>query len=383
MIIGFDGKRAVQNKTGLGNYSRFIIRSLAPYARQTKDKLVVFAPKYDAGNLFEKTAALLSDCMDVVCPRSAAFFPSLWRVWGCWKQIVSCHVDLYHGLSNELPLSIGKAKTTRSVVTVHDLIFLRYPRYYHWIDKKIYTYKTSRACRHADRVVAVSECTKRDIVSFFGIDPEKIDVVYQGCDPRFSQQPAPDEVRALKEKYDLKEPFILYVGTIEERKNLLLLLRAMQQLTPCTTLVAIGRRTPYMEKVEAFCNAHLPAGSVKFLHTVPFTELPAFYHAASLFVYPSRYEGFGIPVLEALCSGVPVIAATGSCLEEAGGPSSLYVSPDDPVQLAEAIRKVLTDGELRTRMIRDGREYARRFEEDKLAQDLLAVYKKTIKQPRS
>lgn len=372
MRIGFDAKRAAQNKTGLGNYSRFVLQALADTAPQ--NEYVLYVPS-------ERKQGLLDTLKGNFVRRFPGKglwkkFSSLWRVWGVTADVRQDGIDIYHGLSNELPLNIRKAKNVKSVVTIHDLIFLRYPECYPLIDRTIYDYKFRKACQRADRVIAVSECTKRDIVQLYHINPEKIDVVYQGCDERF-KTPASEAVKAeVRALYALPERYILYVGSIEKRKNLMLLAKALLRLDETYQVIAVGKHTPYADQVTAFLQEHGLQNRLRMIHGVPFAHLPAFYQLATTFVYPSRYEGFGIPLLEALNSGVPAIGAHGSCLEEAGGPCSLYVAPDDDAALADAIRRTYEDEDLRRRMISEGREYAKRFEPEHIAHRLLDIYQK-------
>ena len=371
MKIGFDAKRAAQNRTGLGNYSRFIINILSEC--YPLNNYILYIPNPKKCSLLKE----LNHERNIIFRFPSAFWrklASLWRV----KQITSClvtdNIQLYHGLSNELPLNINKAKGIKSIVTIHDLIFLRYPDYYHFIDRKIYAYKFRKACENADQIIAISECTKRDIISFFHIPESKIAVVYQGCDVKFSKSIPDDFKKSIKDKYQLPPEYILTVGSIEERKNLLLLAQALKQTTTEIPVIAIGKRTAYSEQVESFLKDNGLSNRMIMLHNVPFSDLPTFYQMASIFVYPSRFEGFGIPILEALNSQVPVIAATGSCLEEAGGPDSIYINPDDSKALAQAIDLVLTNSDLRKRMIEKGYIYAKQFEDSKLAKDLMDVY---------
>ena len=372
-IIGFAAKRACQNRTGLGNYSRFVLSGLCRYASDMR--LLLYAPNP------KKTQAL--DGLDRE-PSISMRFPktlwgkclrSLWRVWGMTRDLQHDHVQLYHGLSNELPLNIHKAKSIKTIVTIHDLIFLRYPQYYKPVSRWIYHYKFRRACKIADRIIAVSECTKRDIMRFFGTPEEKIEVIYQGCDEQFRQQATEEQKAAIRERYQLPERYILYVGSIEERKNLMLLAQALPLLTDKDIqVIAVGRRTKYADRVQAFIQAQGLTSRFRMLSGVPFSDLPTLYQLATLFVYPSRFEGFGIPLLEALCSGTPVIGCTGSCLEEAGGPSSLYVSPDDDQGMANAILHSMKGAEGRKQRIENSIQYVQRFENSNVAQQMLDLY---------
>ncbi|MBQ7495821.1 MAG: glycosyltransferase family 4 protein, partial [Bacteroidaceae bacterium] len=321
-MIGFDGKRAAQNRTGLGNYSRFVVRGLSRFS--TAERLLLYVPKPGKAMALEgvdkergvvlRSPDDYSGCWRHVWKR----LRSLWRVWGVTDELAEDGVQIFHGLSNELPLNIRRAKGVKSVVTIHDLIFLRDPQYYKPIDRWIYRYKFRRACEQADRVIAVSECTKRDIIHFFGTPADKIEVVYQGCDDRFRQQ-VPGEIKEkVRARYQLPARFVLYVGSIEERKNLLLLAEAMPLLKDRDVqVVAVGRRTSYGKRIDTFIQRNGLDGRFRMMSGVPFADLPALYQMAEVFVYPSRFEGFGIPLLEALCSGTPAIGCTGSCLEEA------------------------------------------------------------------
>ena len=263
-------------------------------------------------------------------------------------------------------------------MTIHDLLFLRFPAGYKPIDRWIYNFKFKRACRNADRIIAVSHFTKQEIIDNYGICPDKIDVVYQGCDPQFRQTVSNEQKTVIRELHHLPPRYILYIGSIERRKNLLLLAKAMRRVHPSVPAIAIGRRTEYTAEVEKFLDENHLKNRLRIIHSIPFEHLPAIYQMATVFVYPSRCEGFGIPMLEALCSGVPAVGCTGSCLEEAGGPDSAYVSPDNPDELADTLNDILNDGERRERMIQRGRAYAEKFRDEQLVKSLLDVYERTL-----
>ena len=303
--------------------------------------------------------------------------PALWRSYGIVKDLKRDQVSLYHGLTNELPYGISASKIS-SVVTIHDLIFLRFPKFYPIIDRAIYRYKCEYACSHATRIIAVSEQTKHDIIKYFKIDEDKIDVIYQSCNLVFQRRESEDLKKSVSIKYNLPENYILQVGTVEERKNVLLTVKALRNVPDNVKLVVIGRHTEYTKDVQQYINRFKLENRVIFLKRVPVADLPSIYQQAQIFVYPSEFEGFGIPILEALYSGIPVIAASGSCLEEAGGPHSCYVHPKDDVQLSWTINSILNSPELRKAMIENGLEYVKNFEEGKLAEQLMNVYKKVL-----
>ncbi|MBO4244887.1 MAG: glycosyltransferase family 4 protein [Bacteroidales bacterium] len=379
MIIAFDGKRAANNRTGLGNYSRHIISLLAKYFPD--NRYLVFLPKANKNPQFDEILKQ-NPRIETVLPKSGFWkkFSSLWRVFGIKKDIAKIQDVIFHGLSNELPLSISKTGA-RSVVTIHDLIFLKFPKYYKFFDRKIYTYKFRKACANADRIIAVSECTKRDIVEQFKTNPDKIDVIYQGCDKVFKSEIPEDKLLIVKRKYNLPDRFLLNVGSIEERKNAALIVKALPLLKEKLPLVIVGKRTKYTDDVESVAQKLGVANLVRIISNVPFEDLAPIYHLSEVFIYPSRYEGFGIPIIEAINCGLPVIAATGSCLEEAGGPDCQYVDPDDADGLASAIERVLDTPEnqdFRSNAISKSLEYVKRFSEDIQAQQLMECYKQII-----
>ncbi|MBC7914786.1 MAG: glycosyltransferase family 4 protein, partial [Pyrinomonadaceae bacterium] len=319
MRIGFDGKRVVQNFTGLGNYSRFILTLLAK--NYPENEYYVYTAKGNQQGLF------LSD--QITLRKPARILPAvLWRSFSILSNLKKDRIALYHGLSNELPFGISSSKIP-SVVTIHDLIFLRFPEFYPFIDRKIYQFKFRYACRNANRIIAVSEQTKKDIITYFKIPADKIDVVYQGCNAIFKARASEELKNKVREKYALPQQYLLQVGTIEQRKNLLLTVKSLKTVPKNVKLVVIGKETEYATEVKEYIAHHHLNNRILFLKNVPVDDLPAIYQQAAIFIYPSEFEGFGIPIIEALYSGVPVIAASGSCLEEAGGPNTYYVHPKD------------------------------------------------------
>lgn len=376
MKIAFDAKRITHNATGLGNYSRYIANMLAVH--YPENSYLLYTPGKGKEGLRTRLAPHGSVSFRYPQGFLHTLLPSLWRSSGIIADLKREKIDLYHGLSNELPYQISESGIP-SVVTIHDLIFLRFPQFYKLADRMIYTRKFRTAAEEADRVIAISEQTRRDIHTYFQIPESKIDVIYQGCHPVFYQLVSEAGKEAVRARYGLTSPYILYVGSMEERKNLLLLIEALRGLKEDIQLVAIGKRTPYTEKVETYIRENRMEGRVHLLNEISFGELPAFYQMADLFVYPSLFEGFGIPIIEALLSGVPVIAATGSCLEEAGGPDSLYTDPHKPDELRALIESVLREPGLARKMRENGLAYARRFDEAKLAGQLMEVYRQVAK----
>jgi glycosyltransferase involved in cell wall biosynthesis len=371
MRIGFDAKRAFFNFSGLGNYSRNTIRSMGTRFPEHDYFLYIPKRKYRIQNgEFEKHT--------LVYPQSftGRNLPWLWRSYWLGRKLREDGIELYHGLSNEIPFDMP-TPGVRSVVTIHDLIYMRYPGWYKPIDRAIYIRKARHAARKADRIIAISGQTGSDIQEFIGVSPEKIDVVYQGCDPAFYSPVRDTEKSRIKEKYGLPGEYLLYVGTIEPRKNLLKIIQALEMDSHEIPLIVIGRATPYLEKVRQFIHEH-SIQNIFFLRDVPNEDLPGIYQMAKIFIYPSRFEGFGIPILEALASLTPVITSTGGCFSEAGGKSTSYVDPESAEELAVTIRKILDDSQLQDSMKRDGFEHSLQFTEDRITDNIMQVYRKAL-----
>jgi glycosyltransferase involved in cell wall biosynthesis len=378
MRIGFDSKRAFNNATGLGNYSRFVIASMVKAYPQHEYFLFTPYLKEEFRDFISPNANV-----HIVTPQSIVgkVLPSMWRTYAIADECNKLGLDVFHGLSNELPVGISRFKG-KKIVTIHDLIFLRYPRYYNNIDRYIYRKKFSYACSQANTIVAASLQTKADISTFFGtaiaIGENKITVVYQDCDARFAQQLSAEEKSSIGKTYGLPATYILSVGTVEKRKDQLTLLKAFHALgREDLHLWIVGRHTAYMKDLDEFIHANDLARKVKFLSNVAQEDLPGIFQQAMLFVYASEFEGFGIPVLEGLRSGVPVIAANTSSLPEVGGYAALYFEKGNAHGLAEKMKMALDDPAKRREMVEAGYEQAGKFETRKLVGQLESLYRQT------
>lgn len=377
MRIGFDAKRLYNNFTGLGNYSRFVVSALCESFPE--NEYVLFSPRIKSNpdtNIF-----LSSENIETIVPPSwmTTFkLGSLWRSFWVGHAAQRAGVSLYHGLSHELPADLPS--NIRSVVTVHDLIFLRYPQFYNAIDVAIYKKKVKHACASADRIVAISQQTASDIVDFLQVDPARVSVVYQGCHPNFRKRYDDAQVEVVRKKYNLPASFILNVGTIEPRKNALLILKALNLLGDKISipLVIVGRATRYCDDLQAYAAREKLADRVHFIHDAAFTDLPLIYRAADVFVYPSLFEGFGIPLIEAIESSVPVITSQDSCFSEAAGNGALYINPSDESALAEALSTFLTDNAYREASVKASKEYVKRFAPEVIAGEMMQVYQNVL-----
>lgn len=371
--IGFDAKKAVSNLTGIGNYSRRCINALA-------DSVQIFL--FTASKGKEAATTQLTEHATFIHPPHILLFGLIRELW---RNLLICFsikrsgIDIYHGLSNELPIGI-QYTGCKSVVTIHDLIFIRHPHTYSLLQRYILKWKTLHACKVADRVIAISQQTKRDLMKLYHVPEEKISVVYQSVNiPLFSQPMSDSQILAIKEQYNLPQKYILCVGTIERRKNQLTVLKAMSLLPHDTHLVLVGKESKhgkitYQQEIEHYASANNLSSRLHILNHVSNQELPMLYQGASVFTFISTYEGFGIPIVEALLSRVPVIAATGSCLEEAGGPHNLYVPSYSWTQLAEAVKKIMESPLLHKQMADNGWKYAQQFSDRQLSINLQKIY---------
>jgi glycosyltransferase involved in cell wall biosynthesis len=371
--IAFDAKRAFQNTTGLGNYSRSLISALAIH--YPEHHYFLFAPKQTG--LFN-TAPYAG--MQTMLPKKAwhRWFRGAWRSKYVVGDLQRHGIDLYHGLSHEIPFGIHRSGI-KSVVTMHDLIFERYPGQYNPIDVQTYRRKAKYACKYADRVVAISQQTREDLITFYDTDPEKIAVVYQSCDPAFAVPHTPEQLQAMRQSYKLPEQYLLYVGSVIERKNLLGIVKALHLSKGDIglPLVVVGDGKAYKKEVKAFIAAHGMERHIIWLNEQrrpAYADLPLLYQGAKAFLYPSTFEGFGIPILEALWSRTPVITSRGSCFAETAGDAAAYIDPLEPATIAQAIRQVIEDPSLAQDMKEKGWAHAHRFTPDKCAAAMMEVY---------
>ena len=372
MKIGFEAKRVFHNKTGLGNYSRDLIRMVSHYFPENnyflynpkKSKETLFVP--NETNVFEKNpqTAFYKKCYNI------------WRQKGVIQDVEKDQVQLFHGLSGELPSGLS-AKGIKSVVTIHDLIFIRYPHLYSFFDRKIHFLKFKKATKNADLIIAISEQTKLDIIQYLGVASSKIKVIYQGCNSVFKTTFSEEIKEKVIQKYQLPKKFVLNVGTIEERKNALTIVKAIKDLD--ISLVLIGKETAYANQIHEYIKANNLQDRVRFLKGITNEELAIMYQLAAVFVYPSIFEGFGIPIIEALFSKTPVITNKNGVFPEAGGPNSLYIEPYDVADLQHKIHQVLTDSNLSTEMKEKGFEFAQQFNDEGIAQQIMTCYTDLLK----
>jgi glycosyltransferase involved in cell wall biosynthesis len=329
--------------------------------------------------------AFLGDRRFTAGGRIAPYF-TRWPAYGpaarvMWEQIVQpvvlrrARVDLAHGLAFVTPL-ISPCPT---VVTIFDLSFIRFPDAFRRANRAYLRLFTSLSARRAWRVIAISEHTRRDVVQLLDVPAERVEVVYCGVGQAFKPCPTAD-VQALRRRRNLPERFILFVGTLEPRKNVRRLIEAYAQIRDLGVgLVIAGGKGWLYEDIFASVERMGLSNEVFFAGYVPTEELPLWYNAADLFVFPSLYEGFGLPPLEAMACGTPVISSNAASLPEVIGEAGLMVAPQDVEGLSAAMRQVLTDQHLRAQLRERGLQQARKFSWKKTAQQTVEVYRQVLR----
>ncbi|OQA94403.1 MAG: Alpha-D-kanosaminyltransferase [Bacteroidetes bacterium ADurb.Bin217] len=369
--IGFDAKRLFHNGTGLGNYSRSLVRSL--HAEFPSNEYILFTPSISYSN----DSFYFTEQFKVVTPR--IFSKIGWRSRFMLYALLEQNIDVYHGLSHELPFKI-ETTGIKSVVTIHDVIYKFFPNDFPMIDKAVYDIKWKHACTRADALIATSEATKQDVVELFGVPEKKIHVVYQTCDSMFENIVNDSRKKEVCSKFSIPQSFILYVGAITERKNILNLVQAYNAIKQDVDipLVLVGNGRQYVEKVKEYIIQESLQSRVILLSNVDSEDLPALYQSARMFVYPSKYEGFGIPILEALKSRTPVITSNISSLPEVGGNAAMYINPDSIEDLSEAMLFLYRNQDACNDLIQKGIAHAQQFSFSAFAHNTMNVYKSIL-----
>jgi glycosyltransferase involved in cell wall biosynthesis len=372
MILGFDAKRFFHNKTGLGNYSRDLIRILAQY--NSENNYLLYNPKPKKIDRIPIDGKIIIERLPE--NKKDRKLSSLWRLFSVSSQIKKDKVELFHGLSGEIPIGLYKTGV-KIVVTIHDLIFMRYPNLYSFFDRKIHYYKFKYAANKADLVIAISEQTKTDIITYLNINPDKIKVIYQGCAPVFKEEIPSEFLEFTRKKYNLPLNFVLNVGTIERRKNVLSIIKAIKEID--TKLVVIGKKTAYFTEINTYILENNLQNKVIFLENVELKELAAIYKIATVFIYPSVFEGFGIPIIEALYSKTPVISSKGGCFLEAGGENSIYINALNPEELRSELINLLDNLEKREAMKESGLQFVQKFNDENVAKNWIKTYNDVLR----
>ncbi len=366
--IGVDAVRALRNGTGLGNYARGILTGL--HAAAPELDLHLYSPRPARSELPPVPG-------QVHLPPAAWDAPmlrALWRTARLGRTAARDGIQLYHGLTQEIPRDLP-ATGIPAVVSVADLLYHTHPHLFPAIDRASYRWRYRWSARTAQAVVAISTWTADELHRAFAVPRERITVIPPARDPRFAQPIPAAELAAVRQRLGLPPRYLIAVGTLEARKRQDLLIEGVRRLDPATPpLLLVGRDGGLAATLRNRIERDHLAERVRLLDTVTAADLPAVLQGADLACYISSAEGFGMPIIEAMSAGVPVIAATGPHLRDAGGQAARYVDPTDPEALAEAITTLHTDPDLADRHRAAGRAHADTFDPLPLAKRLLAVY---------
>ncbi len=377
MQIGIDYTAAARQRAGIGRYTRELVTALL--ALDSAHQYVIFAAigGLDTRDWVLETEKLRAPNIQFhTLPLSDDWLARLWQRLRLPIPVetITGPLDVFYSPDFVLPPT---RQSTRTLLTVPDLSFLHYPD--HFVPKLVryLNQVVPRSIARADLVLADSAATQADIVSLLDVPPEKVQVLYSGVHPRFQPQPEPGEAERIRARYGLDEqPYVLSVGTVQPRKNYVRLIQAFTQLQTCKLadlqLVIAGGRGWLYEDILAEAEKH--GERARFLGFVDDADLPALYRHAALFAFPSLYEGFGLPVLEAMACGVPVVCSDESSLPEVAGDAALLVDPLNTTALAKAMTRVLEDDDLRREMIDRGLAQAARFTWERAARQLLGLF---------
>ena len=300
-----------------------------------------------------------------------------------WEQVMWPRLARRDGLTlmHSMAFATPRLAPCPVVVTIYDLSFIHQPESFPTAQRRYLMHETAYSCRHAARLITISRSGRDDVAAHYGVPPERIDVVTPGVSAAYRPLPAA-EVAGFRRRQGLPDVFLLHVGTLQPRKNILILLEALAQLgRPDVLLVLVGGKGWFYDTIEARVTALGLGKQVHFAGYAADDDLPLWYNAATALVFPSLYEGFGLPIVEALACGVPVVAAATSSLPEAGGDVALYFDPHDPDALAGQLAAVLDDPGLRRRAQTEGPSHAARFSWAQAGRDTAAAYGRALSQP--
>ncbi len=376
MRICFDLSPAAHRHAGIGRYAHELLAALTRI-----DRANTYRVFHNQLAFNERVDAPLDPLPRTVIPLTA----KPWRMSVLLADFLRVPmdrwipgIDVFHGTDHLLP----PLRRARTVFTLHDLIFKFFPEYHLPLNRAFLGLMLPRFLRRADAIIAVSECTKRDAIRLYHLPPEKITVIYEGVDPALRPVEDKNLIEQARARYAHDQPFVLYLGTIEPRKNLIALIDAVRALRarglPHRLLIAGRKGWLYQATFDHVTRTGM-SEAVVFLDYVPDAELPALFAACDAFVFPSLYEGFGLPPLEAMACGAPVVCSNTSSLPEVVGEAAVLFDPRDVGEIAGAIERVVSDVALRDELRAKGIAQAAKFSWERAARETLAVYERVTK----
>lgn len=357
MKLGFDAKRFFHNTTGLGNYSRALVDGLQ---KNYPDNQFFLFDQKESSQYYPNS--------EIIKPQITNL---LWRTVFCLKQINDLKLDVFHGLSNQLPF--GKWNTnTKKIVTIHDVIYKTHPEKYPLLDRIGYDIKTSKAINIADKIIATSRFTAKDIMKYYELDSRKLEVVYQTCDDGFWKEKKESELIEFRNKYQLNQPFLLYVSSFTQRKNHLELIKAFAKIeNKSIPLILIGQKGDALESVSQIIESLKLQNRVKILNNIDKDDLVSAYQCANWFVYPSLMEGFGIPILEAMASSLPILASDIEVFREVASPDVQFFDLKNNSELSSKLNNLLTINKL------NYSHHLEKYKKEELSKQLMSIYKES------
>ena len=363
MIIGYDGsKLGYTHKTGTENYATILLQNLLRIDQQNQYRIYL-SQSNDSDYLRQSNVET-----------RVINYPRLWTQMGLAKEVAIHQPDVLFIPAHTMP--ILHRPSLRSVVTIHDLGYEYLPQY-HQFPHKLYLNRTTEfAARHATRLIAVSEFTKQDLIRKLAVPAERISVVYEGVDLEANKRPSEEHIRQVKQKYGLIRPYIVFVSTIQPRKNLVRLIEAFAQIAdqfPQLDLVLAGGKGWLSDDIYAAPSRLKIEDRIKFLGYIDESDKPALYSGAELTAFVSLFEGFGLPVLESMACGTPTVVANASSLPEVAGDASVLVNPTDVTDIAHGLNKLLSEPRLRRELIDRGFVQAKKFSWQTAAEKTLQV----------
>jgi glycosyltransferase involved in cell wall biosynthesis len=373
MRVGIDATAVPQQRTGAGNYIVNLIRNLPRV--DNANEYVVFGTSAHEQELLPAGGAPNVRFVRRDFPGRGARLA--WEQVGLPRQVRANRLDVLHSPHYTMPLR----HSARSVVTFCDMTFVLHPDLHQGIKRVFFPAMMRLSARRADRLIAISESTREDLVGMWGVDRSRVSAIPLAADEHFQPRPQA-EIAGVCGRYDLRPgDYILYVGMLEPRKNVDRLVEAFGQAAGDLIgidLVIAGRRGWMYDQIFARVEELGLQGRVRFTGFVPGADLPALYSGARLFAYPSKYEGFGLPVLEAMSCGAPVVTTNVSSMPEVAGDAALLVAPDDVAGLAAALKRLANDSGLRDGLVCRGLERARTFSWERCARETIAVYEAAL-----